>query len=141
MDKAELERHYLETTYSVVINEEQYNINVGKPLPPVVHALVSKEKTAAILTAWNPRSNVLSLSENHSRNKNLMSILKDYNVFNSVGQGVDLSWLAEESFFIVGIQQCDVDKLAIEFEQYSYVWCDNSNAASLIFTELWNDEF
>lgn len=80
MSKDTLERYYLETTYSVVINEEQYNINVGKPMPPVLHALVSKEKTAAILTAWNPRSEVLSLSENNSRNKNLDSMLKDYNV-------------------------------------------------------------
>lgn len=141
MSKDTLERYYLETTYSVVINEEQYNINVGKPMPPVLHALVSKEKTAAILTAWNPRSEVLSLSENNSRNKNLDSMLKDYNVFNSIGQGVDSSWLAEESFFIVGIQKSDVEKLAVEFEQYAYVWCDNSNTVSLIFTKLWNDKF
>ena len=58
-----------------------------------------------------------------------------------MGQGDDVSWPAEESFFILGINRTEVDKLAIEFEQYAYVWCDNSNTASLIFTEHWNDNF
>ena len=138
--KKELEKHYLATTYSIFIENEQYDINIDQLLPKFIEKLVHKEKTAAILTAWNPRSQQLPLSENHSRNNQLSSKLVEHKVYKCMGQGDDSSWPAEESFFILGINITEVEKLAIEFEQYAYVWCDNSNAASLIFTELWNDK-
>ena len=139
--KKELEKHYLATTYSVYIDAVKYDISIEQPLPKFIEQLVNKHKTAAILTAWNPRSQPLSLSENHSRNKQLSSNIEDHILYKCIGQGDDLTWTAEESFFILGISRAVVDKLAIYFEQYAYVWCDNSNTASLIFTELWNDKF
>lgn len=140
MTKEDLEKYYLETTYSVVINEEQYDIKIDNPLPLILEELLSKEKTAAVLTTWNPRSEILPLLKNYSRNEKLNSILKNYKLFHAMGQGVDSSWSAEESFFIVGIKQSEVDKLAIEFEQYAYVWCESGKTASLVFTDLWQDK-
>ena len=141
MLKKELEKHYLATTYSVFIEKKQYDINIEQPLPKFIEKLVHKQKAAAILTAWNPRSQSLTLSENKSRNNQLIDKLSGYTLYKSMGQGEDTSWPAEESFCIIGINKAEVDKLAIEFEQYAYVWCDDSNTASLIFTELWNDKF
>lgn len=137
MSKADLEKCYLETTYSVFIDDEKYNIEIGKSHPSVLQKLVSKKKSAAILTAWNPKSQILSLSENKSRNIELKSCLKNYTVFNALGQGMDLTWQPEESFFIQGITKIEVDKLAIEFEQFAYVWCERNKLASLIFTDIW----
>ena len=141
MLKKELEKHYLATTYSVFIEKKQYDINIEQPLPKFIEKLVHKQKAVAILTAWNPRSQPLTLSENQSRNNQLIDKLSEYTSYKSMGQGEDTSWPAEESFLILGISRAEIDKLAIEFEQYAYVWCDNSNTASLIFTELWNDKF
>ena len=135
--KKELEQHYLDTIYSVFIDNDQYDINIEQPLPKFIEQLVHKEKTAAILTAWNPRSQLLALLENYSRNNQLISKLNDYTTFKAVGQGGDSSWPAEESFFILGINKTELDKLAIEFEQYAYVWIERDNQASLIFSELW----
>ena len=133
----ELEKHYLATTYSVYIEKQRYDINIQQPLPKLIKQLVHKEKAAAILTAWNPRSQQLPLLENHSRNNQLISKLDDYTIFKAIGQGGDSSWSSEESFLILGIKRTEVDKLAIEFEQYAYVWLESGKQDSLIFSELW----
>jgi len=137
MLKKELEQNYLNTTYLVFIDEKQYDIKIEKPLPPVIQKLVNKERTAVILTAWNPRSQALSLPDNKSRNNELNLKVKNYTVFNAVGQGEELSWPAEESFFILGIEKNQADVLAIEYEQYAYVWIESEKPVSLIFTHIW----
>ena len=135
--KRELEKIYLGTTYSVFIESKQYAIKIGKPLPQDIKSLVVQEGSAVILTAWNPRSQPLPLSENHSRNNQLSSKLVEHTLYKCMGQGNDSSWPAEESFFILGMKQTEVDKLALEFEQYAYVWIDSDEQASLVFSELW----
>ena len=137
MLKKDLEKHYLATTYSVYIEKQRYDINIEQPLPKFIEQLVHKQKTAAILTAWNPRSQPLPLSENQSRNKQLSSKFEDHTLYKCMGQGNDISWPAEESFFILGISRAEIDKLAIEFQQYAYVWIEKGKQASLIFSELW----
>ena len=137
MLKKDLEKHYLATTYSVYIEKQRYDINIEQPLPKFIEQLVHKQKTAAILTAWNPRSQPLALSENQSINKQLSSKFEDHTLYKCMGQGNDISWPAEESFFILGISRAEIDKLAIEFQQYAYVWIEKGKQASLIFSELW----
>ena len=140
MLKSELEKHYLDTTYSIFVNEEQYDIKIGKPLPPVIEKLLYKEKSAVILTAWNPRSLPLSSQENKIRNNELNSALTKYTVFRALGQGSDLSdisWSAEESYFILGIKKREAELLAVEYEQYAYVWLESEKPVSLVFTNIW----
>jgi len=137
--KSELEKLYLDTTYSVFINKQQYDIKIGEPVPLDINKLLDKEKSAVILTAWNPRSQALSLDENKNKNNELYSCLKfnNYTVFNALGRGDDLSWPAEESFFILGIQKQEVEQLAIDYGQYAYVWLIEDKAASLVFSNIW----
>ncbi|MCK4864015.1 MAG: DUF3293 domain-containing protein [Gammaproteobacteria bacterium] len=136
---SELEKAYLDTTYSVFVDGEKYDIKIGKQIPPVINHLLENEneKSAVILTAWNPRSKALPLSDNKSRNTKLNSFLKNYRVFNAVGQGDDLSWSGEESFFILGIKKDKMEQLAVDFEQYAYVWLECEKPASLVFTNIW----
>ncbi len=142
MPKDELEKHYLETTYSVFIDQDKYDIQVGEPVPAVINKLLENEKesSAVIVTAWNPRSELLSLQENQARNTKLKSKFKMHTIFDALGQGDDLSeqlWQAEESFFIIGLNKTDADKIAVEYGQYAYVWLENTKPVSLIFTRLW----
>lgn len=135
--KKELEQHYRETVYSVFIENKQFDIKIEKPLPTIIQELVNKEKSAVILTAWNPRSKITSESENKSRNKKLHSELNNYAIFKALGQGSDLSWPAEESFLILGINRKEIEGLAVEYEQFAYVWLESGKPASLIFTHIW----
>lgn len=140
ISKLELQQHYLDTIYSVFINNKKYDIRIGKLPPPAIQEVINKDKYAAVLTAWNPRSQSLSLVKNKTRNIELNRKLKEYVVFDAVGQGADLEWLAEESCFIVGISKEEVEILAIEYEQYAYVWLEEGKEASLIFTDVWQSQ-
>jgi hypothetical protein len=137
--KQQLEQFYRDTTYSIFIEGIQYDIKVGKKLPPVIQELVRQEKSAVILTAWNPGSQALPMSENKSRNKELHSKFKDHTLYNTLGQGSDSSWSAEESFFILGLSREEAEQLALDFEQYAYVWLEAEKPASLVFSVVWDE--
>ena len=139
MSKAELEKNYLESTYSVFIEKDKVDIKIGKMLPLIIQSLINKEHSAVILTAWNPRSQTLSLSENESRNLALLEKFDKYTVFKAMGQGEDSSWLAEESYFILGLNKNKAELLAMQYEQYAYVWLERGQSASLAFTRIWHD--
>jgi len=137
--KQQLEQFYRDTTYSIFIEGIQHDIKIGKKLPPVIQKLVHQEKSAVILTAWNPRSQALPLSENKSRNNELYSKFKDHTLYNTLGQGSDSSWSAEESFFILGLSREEAAILAIEYEQYAFVLCESDKLAHLVFTDIWQE--
>ncbi len=134
--KEKLEQSYLDTIYSVFINNEKYDLHIGQTIPAEIEQIL-ENKSAVILTAWNPRSQPFSLSENKLRNKELKLKLENYTVFYALGQGKDLSWPAEESYFIPGITQSEVEILAVEFEQYAYVWIELDNKPLLKFSKIW----
>lgn len=141
MAKSELEKAYLDTTYSVFVEGEKYDIKIGKPIPPVITHLLENEneKSAVILTAWNPRSKSLSSEENKERNNKLYLNLKNnkYVIYKALGQRIDASWPAEESFFIPGVTKETAEQFSVEYEQNAYVWVESEKTASLIFTHLW----
>ena len=138
--KEELEQHYLETTYSVFIDNDKHDIKVDEKTPSKINDLIGNN-TAVILTAWNPRSQVFSLAENKSRNNYLKSALikNDYSFYDAIGQGNNSSWQAEESFFITGISKEETEKLAVEYGQNAYVLLESKKPASLVFTRIWKE--
>ena len=139
---SELEKSYLDTTYSVLIEGKKYDIKIGKPIPSVINHLLENEnkKSAVILTAWNPRSKALSSEENIKRNTKLYSYLKNnkYIIYKALGQGNDTSWPAEESFLIAGLDKSIAEKIAIEYEQYAYVWLEYDKEVFVKFTSIWS---
>ena len=140
MEKTQLEKSYFETIYSILINGNRVDVNIGEAVPTVINDLLDNNKSAVILTAFNPRSQTFSLQENKSRNNILRAYLvkNNYLIFDAVGQGIDLLWSAEESFFIVGISKEETEKLAVEYGQYAYVWLEKDKPASLIFSSVWS---
>lgn len=142
MEKNNLEKAYLETTYSVFIEGIQYDCKVGEIAPTAINKLVTNEHPAIILTAWNPQSQSLSSRENENLNNELKLYLQQhgYSVLNALGQGSGKDWPAEESFFIKNIQKQEAEKLAIKFQQNAYVWFEADKPVSLKFTCLWTSD-
>lgn len=140
-----LRKSYLETTYSVFIDnkvsKEQVDIYIGKPLPDKINKLLEyhDSNNAVILTAWNPESKLLTVDENNKKNSELKEkLLRLGNVFYpAVGEGLALSWPAEESCFIINLTQSQAQEIAIKFGQLAYVWLEYNKPAELIFTPLW----
>ena len=137
MSKEKLKQHYLTTTYVVFFDNNKYDIRINEPIPSAINQLL-KSQPAAILTAWNPRSQPFPLHENKTRNNYLCALLNNDLVLDALGQGDDAMWPAEESFCILGMTKDEVEKLAVDFGQYAYIWLEHDKAASLEFSDVWN---
>jgi hypothetical protein len=133
-----LKQRYLATRYVVVFENDKYDIRINEAIPSAINQLL-KSQSAAILTAWNPRSQSFPLHENKTRNNYLRALLNNYSVLDALGQGDDAMWPAEESFCILGITKEEAEKLAVDFGQYAYVWLEQDKAASLEFSDVWNN--
>ena len=139
MRKSELEKAYLETTYSIFIDDSQFELEIAQAVPVIINQLLKTKKSAAIITAWNPRSKALPTEENKKRNIKLYSRLQEnkYVIYNALGQGSNVSWPAEESFFVLGISKEKAERIAAEFEQNAYVYCEADKPPILGFSKLW----
>ena len=138
MNKAELEKKYIETIYSVFINDDKVDFKIGDLVPGAINQLIEKEQSAVVLTAWNPKSQPLSEKHNKKRNNELLlAVQQKHTVLKALGKGSDLSWPAEESFFVIGLSNNEAEQLAIDYEQNAYVWIEADSPISLIFTSIW----
>ena len=79
----ELKQNYLDTTYIVYFNGKQVDINIDYAIPNAIQQLFNRtqETSASIVTAWNPRSQPLSTTENKQRNRTLLDSLKEKKIF------------------------------------------------------------
>ncbi|MCW8988570.1 MAG: DUF3293 domain-containing protein, partial [Gammaproteobacteria bacterium] len=102
--KSDLEQHYLDTIYFVHLAGKQYGIKIDEDNLPVINNLFATENasTAAILTAWNPRSQAIDFAQNKVRNYDLYHYLKknNYVFYDALGKGKDPLWPAEEGYIV-----------------------------------------
>jgi hypothetical protein len=103
-----------------------------------VDALISAEgaKTAAFVTAANPRGETRSDMENGVANAALQSFVAAAGYPHFWGEGRDPqgSW-AEPSFLIIGIYRANAEALGQLFEQNAIVFCELGQAPELILLE------
>ena len=143
MPNEDLKSAYLETVYSVFVGEQQHDIKINRPAGDAISQLLNKHalKTGYIMTAWNPRSQALSESENNIRNSRLKTELLELNctVYDAVGTGSDPGWTPEASFFIVGLDATQAEQLALKYEQNAYVKIEADQPATLVFSAFWKE--
>ena len=146
MTREELERAYLDSFYSVLYNGHQYEVIIGEYSESSKSATDtlfenSNIQSGIILTAWNPRSQVCSFSENEINNAKLSDYLisHGFTYYAALGRAKNSSW-QEESFFIVNISKEDSERLAVKFNQNAYIWLEQNKPTELIFSDLWDHE-
>jgi Protein of unknown function (DUF3293) len=107
---------YLKTRYlvfdpSLSISAESFN--------PALDDFLKEQgkKEWAYLTAFNPRSKVISMKENQSRNRELKLELNSYLVLEGEGKGEDPDWIPESSFLVLGIPEKKAIFLGKKFQQ------------------------
>lgn len=147
--KEALLKSYTTTTYSVFLEKdkqpeqkkEQVKLYIGKSLPYKINNLMNCQgvNKAAILTAWNPKSKLLSENENRIRNTALQEKLVAHGAltYPAIGQGIGASWPGEESFLVFNITTPMLNEVAIEFGQFAYVLLALNKTAELVYTPLW----
>jgi hypothetical protein len=126
-----LVRAYREAIYIVNEGDDAIALKVGE----VSHALaalmrVHKAQTAAIITAYNPFSEIQPLEENERQQKALVAALKPKSItcFDAIGSDPEGKWEPEPSTLALGISLVDAERLADQFGQNAFIWINTADA-------------
>ena len=132
MNKQLLEA-YQQTTYRIL--DPEFNIRVGELHPSLDQYLEKSEhSTWAFITAWNPKSQELTISENRDRNRSLVAQLKsqEFSAYKALGVPDKGDWIPEDSIFIPGISRKQAIKLGEKFYQNAIVFGEIGKSAELL---------
>ncbi|WP_404396716.1 DUF3293 domain-containing protein [Idiomarina loihiensis] len=135
MDK-ELLDNYKNTDYWLAVGEKTITLTIGQK-NNAFDRLCERtgHTTGTFITAFNPQSQLLTKSENESRNKQLATHLEqiaDVYCFPGEGQDREKQWPPEASFMVLGLSQKTAIDLAQEYQQNALVWIEYQQAAVLI---------
>ena len=135
---AELLAAYTATDFVVFDGAEQWALHVGAASPRVDALLDRHDATCAtIVTAFNPRSQVLAPEANTARHRTLVQLLKERGLTFLLGEGRDPSgqWTAETECIVFGISLAEGLEIARRFEQNAVVFIERGKAPRLEFPE------
>jgi hypothetical protein len=90
--------------------------------------------SAAVITAWNPLSEIRSNHENCLAQDRLIAELDRRSLIHKAGQGADPSgiWPAEDSRLVLGIDLTAAMQLGRQFDQNGIVWVKSDAVPTLI---------
>ena len=125
-----LVRAYREAIYIVSGVEDAISLKVGS----VNHELASLMSshgvsTAAILTAYNPYSEILSVEKNEEAQSLLREKLssRSKTCINAMGTDAKGEWEPEPSILSLGISLQNAEILADEYGQNAFIWINNTD--------------
>lgn len=133
MDKSSLIQAYQQTIYRVHFSEGDIDCWVGEAIPEKIKALLARVKTAMIITAFNPASQLRSDKENQHNNRQLQSELDaaGYLYYPATGIAKAGDW-QEASFLVAGISRQWADELTERYAQNAYVWLEQGKPVELV---------
>ena len=132
-----MHQSFLETDYIVFKNHKFENNIVLKINQKVLENDSANELTqpCALITAWNPLPDILSLKENRKRSEELKNHLieRGYVFHEAMGISSDKKW-SEESYFIEDINLDSAHEISQKYGQKAFVFCDRDCLVKLIYT-------
>ncbi|HEY4165088.1 MAG TPA: DUF3293 domain-containing protein [Dongiaceae bacterium] len=130
---------YTATDYVLHGEDGELILNIGRASPQF-DAIFDRRgaDTAVIVTAYNPRSVVLSDAENQARHQALMEVLRQRDLDFEIGEGRDPSghWKAEIECVVYGISLETGLELAQRFDQNAIVFIRRGAAPELHYPKL-----
>ncbi|MFN7119775.1 MAG: DUF3293 domain-containing protein [Saprospiraceae bacterium] len=125
---------YEETIYQVL--EPPISIQINMPNADLAAFLRAHDaRTWAFITAWNPKSQLLSPQENNQRHTELVKRIKkgSYPFFLGKGIGKDANWEPEVSLFVLHISKMEALQVGRYFEQNAIVFGERDGLPTLLF--------
>ena len=126
----QLVKAYREAIYIVNAADDVISLKVGEvnsALASLMHA--NAVTTAAVLTAYNPFSEVRTIEENEQSQSRLLNALtqKSKSCINAIGTDAKGVWDPEPSIFALGVSLQDAETLADEYGQNAFIWINNAD--------------
>lgn len=126
---------YHRTDYVVFEDQRETCLHIGVANPEI-DALLSRHgaEMAAVITAWNPESVILTPQENDAREAELWQWIADHTLFALPAEGRDPTgeWLPEQSCLILDITPDLATELGRKFGQNAIVSVSRGSAPKLI---------
>jgi hypothetical protein len=134
----ELLSAYTATDFVVFDEGEEWALHVGVASPRIDDLLDRHDAMrATVVTAFNPRSQVLTPDANEARHRALVRLLEERGLTFLYGEGRDPSgqWNAETECVVFGIPLAEGLEIARRFEQNAIVFIERGKAPRLEFPE------
>lgn len=93
----------------------------------------TKAASAALLTAYNPRSQPRPAPENEAAQKSLLAALAGHACFGAEGRGE--GWPPEPSVFALDLPRSEAAALARRFGQHAYLYLEPRRPVELVLAE------
>lgn len=122
---AELESAYRGALYIVHAKDKSIHLKVGDSSPEMVDLMrFYGLKSAALITAFNPRSVLVTAQENVHNHNALVDDINALGLESLSGEGGDVSnaWPSEPSVLALGISLQDAEVLADRYRQNAFLW-------------------
>jgi hypothetical protein len=126
-----LVRAYREAIYIVNEGDDAIALKVGEVSPALATLMkLHKAHTAAILTAYNPYSEIQPSADNERMQAALVAELKATATvcFNAIGSDPEGEWEPEASTLALGISLVEAERLADRFGQNAFIWINTADA-------------
>ncbi|AEE53977.1 DUF3293 domain-containing protein [Haliscomenobacter hydrossis] len=128
---------YLSSTYRVYQGtDECTDIFIGRKHPVLDQYLLEMGlQNWVFITAWNPRSQILSIEENITKQTRLLAEVHNTGLsyFPGEGIGTDEEWPPEQSLWVPGVSLAVAVDWGKRFEQNAVVWGELGGKAELVF--------
>jgi hypothetical protein len=130
---------YRATDYVLFLGDgNDVTLNIGRSNNTFDHVLdARKAESAVVVTAYNPRSVVLSDAENRARHASLTALLDARGCDYALGEGRDPSgnWQAELECVVFGISVEMGLEIARAFEQNAIVFVEKGGVPELVYPD------
>ena len=134
----ELHALYAATDFVVFDAGEEWVIKVGEISQRIDAVLDRFQATSAsVISAWNPRSVLLSPAENAARHAELLTLLKSRKLDYLLGEGRDTTgdWIPEAECIVFGTSLEEGLDLARRFDQNAIVFLEHGKAPILAYID------
>ena len=134
----ELHALYAATDFVVFDTGGEWVIKVGAASPRIDAVLDRfKVTSASVISAWNPRSILLSPDENAARHAQLIAVLKSRSLDYLLGEGRDTTgdWIPEAECIVFGTSLDEGLDLARSFDQNAIVFLEHGKAPRLAYID------
>jgi len=124
MISIELDAAYRRTIYEVLLDDSRLVLRIDERNPQLLALQRGRQvEDSTFLSAWNPRSVVRTLEQNHEAHQRLLQCLSELELASWPGWGRDPDgiWPAEQSLLVMGLDLPGARALGAAFSQNAVV--------------------
>lgn len=130
---ADLVEAYRQARYRVDA-DPPFELSVDVPSLDADRAMErARVERAALLTAYNPRSEERPAPENEAAQRSLLAALDRYECLGAEGRGE--GWPPEPSVLALGVARSEAAALARRFHQHAYLYLELRRPVELVLVE------